>query len=283
MDGNIDMEKQKVMKAGDALNHRDAILFPYPAARKVKSHLGFCPLWSLHTLSFFLEPLKRKPLASEHVHGLAAPRLDAAELLPGVDGQRQRDGGVTVALPCGVPAPGVGHAGHALDHAEAPQVGQHVRALRQDHRLVLDAAFELRHGLAIPALRDHDLFHLRGAVLLPGELRERAAVAPGVERQPGKPGQPIYYMEEDMLLRAVRAVSQFGNERRGQRQILPLRDRPEDGEVTGAPEVAADKVTAPGGQLGKQRVDVLAQPLPSNHLGQRHVPVHEILGGRRPR
>ena len=92
------------MKAGDTLNHGDAILFPYPATRR-KSHLGFCPLWSLHTLSFLLKPIEGKTLSREHVHRLAAPRLDAAQLFAGVDGHRQRDGGVAVALPGGVPAP----------------------------------------------------------------------------------------------------------------------------------------------------------------------------------
>ena len=47
-------------------------------------------------------------------------------------------------------------------------------------------------------------------------------------------------------------------ERRGLGQIGLLGDRPEHGQVAGAPEVAADEVTAPGGQLGKQRVDARA-------------------------
>ena len=159
---------------------------------------------------------------------------------------------------------------------------QHIRALRQEHRLILNPAFQLRHGFAVPALRDHDLFHLRGAVLLPGELRERGAVAPGVERQSGEPGQRIYYMEEDVLLRAVRAVPQLNGERSGQRQIGPLGDGPEDREVAGTPEVAANKVAASDGQLGEQRIDIFMEPLFRDHLRRRQRPVHEILGGRRP-
>ena len=138
-----------------------------------------------------LESFERKPLASEHIHGLAAPRLDAAQLLPGVDGHRQRDGSVAVALPRGVLAPGVRHAGHALDHAKGAQVGQHISVLRQGDRLVFDAAFQLWHSLAVPVLRDHDLFYLLWPIFLPCELRERRAVAPGIERQPGKSRQRV--------------------------------------------------------------------------------------------
>ena len=161
--------------------------------------------------------LERKTTAPQRIRSQAFPRLDIAELLPGVDGHRQCDGGVAVTLPGGVPAPGVGHAGHTLDHAEGTQVGQHIRALRQDDGLVLNPAFQLRHRLAVPALRDHHLFYLLRPVLLPGELGQRGAVAPGVECQPGKSRETLYYMEKDVLLRAVRAVPQLNDERRGQR------------------------------------------------------------------
>ena len=84
------------------------------------------------------------------------------------------------------PGPAVGHAGNALDHAQASQVGQHIRVLSARPPSCLDAAFQ-RHGLPVPASEIMTSSTCAG----PYSCRANSAsvaVAPGVERQSGVEG-----------------------------------------------------------------------------------------------